>query len=117
VFLGSVRSAQDEPVTGIEYSGYESMVEAEAARILAETHARWPSARAALQHRLGLVPLGAVSVAIVVAAPHRAEAFDACRSIIEALKARVPIWKRELLEDGTATWVDPAGHPSALGPA
>jgi molybdopterin synthase catalytic subunit len=63
------------------------------------------------------VPLGAVSLAIVVAAPHRAQAFEACRYIIEALKQRVPIWKRELLEDGTATWVDPTGHPTAVGPA
>ena len=117
VFLGTVRSGPDEGgVTAIEYSGYEEMVEAEVARILAEVRERWPDTRPALRHRLGLVPLGAASVALVVGAPHRAQAFDACRYLIDAIKRRVPIWKRELLQDGTATWVDPSGRATAVGP-
>jgi len=97
VFLGTVRSGpEDGDVTSIEYSGYEEMVEAEFTRIEDETRARWPDARAAVQHRLGLIPVGEASIAIVVAAPHRAEAFEACRYIIEAVKERVPIWKKEL---------------------
>jgi molybdopterin synthase catalytic subunit len=117
VFLGTVRSGPDERgVTGIEYSGYESMVEAELGRIDTEVHERWPGARTAVRHRLGLVPAGEASIGIAVAAPHRAAAFDACRYIIEAVKQRVPVWKKELRTDGTALWVDPSGHPTAAGP-
>lgn len=117
-FLGTVRSdtSAEDGVTGIEYSGYEQMVEAEFARILAEVCARWPDVKPRVRHRLGLVPRGEASIGIVAAAPHRARAFDACRYIIEAVKQRVPIWKRELHEDGTAVWVDPSGHPAAAGP-
>src|SRR5437879_11021309 len=79
VFLGTVRNGADEHgVTGIEYSGYEEMVEAEFTRILAEVHERWPAARVAVRHRVGLVPVGAASIGIAIAAPHRAEAFAAC---------------------------------------
>jgi len=118
VFLGTVRSgAEDGPVTGIEYSGYEAMLEAELGRIAAEVGDRWPGARVALQHRLGLVATGEASVGIAVAAPHRAVAFDACRYVIEAVKQRAPVWKREHRADGTTVWVDPAGHPAAAGPA
>jgi molybdopterin synthase catalytic subunit len=117
-FLGTVRSGPAEGgVTGIEYSGYEQMVEAEFARILAEVRERWPAVRPQVRHRMGLVARGEASVGIVAAAPHRAHAFEACRYIIEAVKQRVPIWKRELREDGTAVWVDPSGNPAMAGPA
>ena len=116
-FLGTVRSGPEERgVTGIEYSGYEQMVEAEFARIIAEVRERWPAVRPQVRHRLGLVPRGEASIGIAAAAPHRAQAFEACRYIIEAVKQRVPIWKRELREDGTAVWVDPFGHAAAAGP-
>jgi molybdopterin synthase catalytic subunit len=115
-FLGTVRSGPEEHgVTGIEYSGYEQMVEAEFARILAEVRERWPAVRPRVRHRLGLVPRGEASIGIVAAAPHRAQAFEACRYIIDAVKQRVPIWKRELREDGTAVWVAPSGRPTAAG--
>lgn len=116
-FLGTVRSGPEEGgVTGIEYSGYEQMVEAEFARILAEVRERWPAVRPQVRHRMGLVARGEASIGIAAAAPHRAQAFEACRYIIEAVKQRVPIWKRELREDGTAVWVDPFGHPAVAGP-
>ena len=115
-FLGSVRNGPEEAthggVTAIEYSAYEAMADAELDRIVSETLARWPGARVALHHRLGLVPVGEASIAIAVAAPHRAAAFDACRYAIEEVKRRVPIWKREIHADGTAVWVDPAGRPA-----
>ena len=118
VFLGTVRDGpEDGGVTAIEYSAYDAMAEAEFDRILAETRGRWPEARVAAAHRLGLVPAEEASVAIAVAAPHRAEAFAACRHVIEEIKRRLPIWKKELRADGTATWVDPSGHPSMVGPA
>jgi molybdopterin synthase catalytic subunit len=115
-FLGSVRSGPAEAtnggVTGIEYSAYDAMAEVELDRIVAEASARWGGARIAVRHRVGLVPLGEASIAIAVAAPHRGAAFDACRYVIEEVKRRVPIWKRELHADGTAQWVDPSGRPA-----
>ena len=115
-FLGTVRSGPEEAahggVSGIEYSAYEAMAEAELDRIVSEALARWAGARVALGHRLGLVPVGEASIAIAVAAPHRAAAFEACRYVIEAVKQRVPIWKREIHADGTAAWVDAHGRPA-----
>ena len=113
VFLGTVRS--DDGVTAIEYSAYEEMAIAEIARMLAEAHERWPDARVTLQHRLGNVPVGEASIAIAAGAPHRDTAFTACRYVIEAVKKRLPIWKKELHADGTATWVDPSGKQVAGG--
>jgi molybdopterin synthase catalytic subunit len=117
LFLGTVRNGPEEHgVTAIEYSGYEEMVEAEFARLLAETRARWPGVRVAVRHRLGTVPVGEASIAVAAAAPHRAEAFAACRYVIEQVKRRIPVWKKELRADGSASWVDAAGHPTA-GPS
>jgi molybdopterin synthase catalytic subunit len=114
VFVGTVRD--DEGVTGIEYSAYEAMAFAEIERILGEAQAQCPEARVMLQHRLGLIAVGEASIAIAAAAPHRAEAFEACRYIIEEVKRRLPIWKKEYHVDGTAAWVDPSGKPVAHGP-
>lgn len=108
-FLGTVRTEEGQ-VTGIEYSAYEAMAEGELERILREVTARWPGARVAARHRLGHVAVGEASIAIAAAAPHRAEAFDACRYVIEEVKRRLPVWKRELRRDGTAVWVDPHGQ-------
>ena len=80
-----------------------------------EPHERWPEARVMLQHRLGTIPVGEASIAIVAAAPHRDAAFAACRYVIEEVKKRLPIWKKEMHADGTATWVDPSGKPVAGG--
>lgn len=109
VFLGTVRN--DDDVTAIEYSAYDDMAMDEIARMLEEARARWPTAKIIVQHRLGVVPVGEASIAIVAAAPHRAEAFTACRYVIEEVKQRLPMWKKELHADGTATWVDPLGKP------
>jgi molybdopterin synthase catalytic subunit len=104
VFLGTVRS--DDDVTGIEYSAYDDMALLEIERMLAEARERWPDARVTLQHRLGLIPAGEASIAIAAAAPHRDEAFAACRYVIEEVKKRLPIWKKELSANGAATWVE-----------
>ena len=117
VFLGTVRDAPgDGGVTGIEYSAYDAMAEAEFDRILAEAGQRWPQVRIAVRHRLGLVETEEASIAIAAAAPHRADAFDACRNVIEEVKKRLPIWKKELRADGSAQWVDPHGRPAVVGP-
>ena len=117
LFLGTVRDGpNDGGVTGIEYSAYESMAEGEFDRILGEARKRWPEARLAVRHRIGLVTAEEASIGIATAAPHRAEAYAANRYVIEAVKQRLPIWKKELRADGTATWVDPHGHPAMVGP-
>ncbi|HZI22928.1 MAG TPA: molybdenum cofactor biosynthesis protein MoaE [Gemmatimonadales bacterium] len=114
LFLGTVRDGPEEGgVRAIEYSAYEEMVEAEFGRLLNDARGRWPQARISVRHRLGEIPAGEASIAIAVAAPHRAEAFEACRFVIEEVKRRVPVWKKELHVDGTAVWVDPDGHPTA----
>jgi molybdopterin synthase catalytic subunit len=113
VFLGTVRNGPDEDgVTAIEYSAYEEMVEAEFGRLVADARDRWPEARIAVRHRLGTIAVGEASIAIVAAAPHRAQAFEACRYVIEGVKQRIPVWKKELRVDGSEVWVDPSGRPT-----
>ncbi len=84
------------------------MAEAECGRVVAEAETRWP-VKVALQHRLGTLKVGDVAVAVVVAGAHREEAFAACRHVIEELKRRVPIWKREHFADGEVGWVGSGG--------
>lgn len=109
-FLGTVRAGPDDgPVVRIEYSAYEEMLDAEFGRITAEAETRWPGAAVAAQHRLGTVPLGQASIAVAVAAPHRAAALDACRYVIEEAKRRLPVWKREIRSDGATLWRDNEG--------
>src|SRR5258708_17998107 len=108
VFLGTVRN--DADITGIDYSAYEAMAFEEIERILADALARWPEARVTLQHRLGLIPAGEASIAIAAAAPHREQAVAACRYVIEEVKKRLPLWKKELRGDGSAKWVGVHDH-------
>ncbi len=105
VFLGSVRQGgEDGPVAQIEYTAYEDMVEAEFGRIVSEATLRWSGSRVTAIHRLGSVPAGEPSIAVVASAPHRAEAFEACRHVIEEAKKRLPVWKKEIFEDGAQAW-------------
>jgi molybdopterin synthase catalytic subunit len=114
LFLGTVRrSADDGDVEGIEYSAYPEMADAEFDRMVAEAISRWPKARIALRHRTGFIKTGEASIAIAVACPHRAEAFDACRFLIEETKKRVPVWKKERLASGSERWVGAAGRAHA----
>jgi len=104
-FLGVVRSHQGgRTVMRLTYSAYPEMAEAECARIVAEAETRWP-VQVALEHRLGTLDIGETAVAVVAAGAHREEAFAACRHVIEELKSRVPIWKREQFADGGLDWV------------
>ena len=106
-FLGLVRNHQDgRGVLRLEYSAYEPMAEAESARIVAEASSRWPVS-IALEHRLGSLAIGDAAVAVVAASAHRTAAFEACRYVIEEVKRRVPVWKKEFYADGTVAWVDP----------
>jgi molybdopterin synthase catalytic subunit len=115
VFLGSVRrGAEDGAVAAIEYIAYEEMAEAELERIVLEGTERWPVSRIEVRHRLGRIPAGEASIAVVAAAPHRAEAFAACRYVIEEVKGRLPVWKKEIDENGSAVW---RGNDGTKGPA
>ena len=108
LFVGTVReTSEGRAVSGIEYSAYESMATRELEAILAEAATRFRTNDIVVEHRIGELALGEASVAIAVAHAHRAEAYDASRYVIEQLKQRVPIWKREAYVDGTREWVDP----------
>ena len=101
VFLGTVRDMNDNrAVTRLEYEAYASMALAEMDRIRSEIEAEIPDARVAALHRTGSLAVGEVSVICAASAPHRDEAFRACRVMIDRLKERVPIWKREHGPDG-----------------
>lgn len=108
IFLGLVRDHhQGRAVLGLDYSAYGPMAESVTQEIIAEATRRGSGLAVAVQHRIGALTIGDVAVAVVAASPHRAEAFDACRYVIEELKRRVPVWKKELFADGTVEWVDP----------
>jgi molybdopterin synthase catalytic subunit len=107
-FLGQVRDHHDgRTVRGLEYSAYGPMAEMECAAIVAEAEARWP-VRVALAHRVGELEIGDTAVAVAAAGAHRDEAFAACRYVIEEVKRRVPIWKKEFYQDGAVGWVEPS---------
>ena len=100
-FVGVVRDVNDgRAVTLLEYEAYGSMAEAELGRILDEIAAEIPAVRVAATHRVGALQVGDAAVACAASAPHRDEAFRACRALIDRIKARLPIWKREHGPDG-----------------
>jgi molybdopterin converting factor subunit 1 len=106
VFVGAVRDhARGREIRHLEYEAYAGMAEREMDRIADEAAGRWPGARVAIAHRTGHLEIGDVAVVVAAAAPHRAEAFAACRYAIDTLKERVPIWKKEFATDGEY-WVD-----------
>jgi molybdopterin synthase catalytic subunit len=108
LFLGTVRDVNDgREVSGMEYTAYGAMAEREMGAIASEAADRFGVERIAIEHRVGALELGDVSVAIAVAHAHRGPALDATRYVIEELKRRVPVWKREHYVDGTREWIDP----------
>jgi molybdopterin synthase catalytic subunit len=113
-FLGTSRDHNaGRRVQRLEYEAYEPMALAALERLEREARSRFAIASCAITHRLGEVPLAEASVAVVVAAAHRAAAFDACRWAMEELKRTVPIWKKELFEDGGVEWVKGTALDSA----
>ena len=100
-FLGTVRAeSRGRDVIALEYEAYEDMAEEVIAEIADEVQERYDLCKVAVMHRTGRVEVGETSVAIAVSAPHRQDALAACADMIEALKARVPLWKKELYEGG-----------------
>ena len=93
-FLGIVRGEEDgQPISALDYEAYEPMAERLIAQLVEEAARRWPLHRVVVRHRLGRVPVGQVAVLIGVQAPHRTEAFAACRFLLETIKQDAPIWK------------------------
>ncbi len=106
-FLGTVRERNlGRVVVGLTYHAWPEMALAELRKIEAETRERHGATAVRIVHRTGQLAVGEVSVAIVVASPHRGQAFDACRFAIETLKRTVPIWKKERYADGSEAWIE-----------
>ncbi len=108
LFVGTVRYETDggRGLRALEYTAYDEMALAEMGRICEQAVAETPVHKIVMVHRLGTLRIGEVSVAVVAAAAHRGEAFDVCRTAIDRLKQRVPIFKKELWQDGKTQWVD-----------
>jgi molybdopterin synthase catalytic subunit len=109
VFIGTVRDhTKGKKVVRLEFEAYEKMALSEMQKIADEMIRRWPLHRVLIHHRVGSLQIGEVPVIIAVSASHRDAAFEACRYAIDTLKQTVPIWKKEIFEDGEE-WV--AAHP------
>ncbi|MCQ9155707.1 molybdenum cofactor biosynthesis protein MoaE [Acidomonas methanolica] len=105
-FEGWVRETNDgRAVSGLDYVSYLPLAQSEGERILAEAHARFAVSAVAAMHRTGYLAIGDLAVWIGVSAPHRDAAFRACRFIIDEIKKRLPVWKKEHYLDGEAEWV------------
>ena len=116
-FLGTVRDLTGDKVTvALDYEAYPGMAEKKMREIEADARGRWPIGELAIEHRLGRLEVGDISVAVAVSTPHRGDAFEACRYVMDRFKELVPIWKKENWADGSTEWVHP-GAESAPPPA
>ncbi len=105
VFIGTVRNtAHDKKVVWLEYEAHESMAVSETRKIIDEASHRWPLLGWAVSHRVGTLKPGEVAVVVAVSTKHRKESFEACQFIIDTLKEKVPLFKKEVFEDGEE-WV------------
>jgi molybdopterin synthase catalytic subunit len=110
MFLGIVRDTADDgrAVNGLSYEAHEAMALAEFAAIAQECGDNFSGLRVGIVHRIGELAVGDIAVAVCAAAPHRADAFDACEYAIDELKKRASIWKKEHYTDGSGDWVENA---------
>lgn len=116
VFIGTIRNtAHNKNVVWLEYEAYESMAISEIRKIIEEASQRWPLLGWAVSHRIGTLKPGEVAVVVAVSSPHRKQSFEACEFIIDTIKEKVPIWKKEVFEDGEE-WVSarPGGVAAAV---
>ncbi len=108
LFLGTVREMTNGRQTvALDYEAFPEMARAKFEELLGEARGKWPIVKAAIVHRLGRLALGDVSVAVAVSTPHRQQAFEAGKFLIDRLKEVVPVWKKENWADGTTEWVHP----------
>jgi molybdopterin synthase catalytic subunit len=121
LFLGTVRNHADgQAVDGMTYEAYERMAAPVLAEIAGEAGVRLGTDRVVVVHRVGELAIGEISVAIAVSSPHRAQAYDASRYVIEEIKKRLPVWKHEHYTDGRSKWVEgvtPNPESAAVGSA
>lgn len=109
VFIGTVRaSTQNKKVLRLEFTTYLNMAIKEIEKIIEQAKDKWPIHHMTIHHRIGRLTVGEIAVVIAVSSPHRKEAFEACQYAIDTLKETVPIWKKEVFEDGEE-WV--SAHP------
>ncbi|MEP2023795.1 MAG: molybdenum cofactor biosynthesis protein MoaE [Reichenbachiella sp.] len=109
VFIGTTRNKTSEKaVVKLDFEAYEPMAVKELQKIVDRAKEQWPILKYAISHRVGVVEIGEEAVVIAVSTPHRQAAFESCQFIIDELKKTVPIWKKEIFEDGDV-WV--ASHP------
>ena len=103
VFEGVVRNHFDQrEVVGLEYEAYPELVDPVMKEIQQEAHERWPKTVLAVAHRVGPLSVGETSLVIAVGSPHRPAAYETSRYVLEAIKARLPVWKKEIYADGSA---------------
>ena len=115
IFLGTVRDSNDgRTVTALDYSAYTAMAESELAEILSDAEEKYGVRTIVIEHRVGALSLGDVSVAIASGHVHREAAIECTRFVIEEIKRRVPIWKLEHFSDGGRQWVDPTQSSGAI---
>ncbi len=109
IFIGTVRNqTKGKEVVRLDFEAYAPMAISEMRRIAEQAAKKWPVEKMAIHHRVGTLQIGEIAVVIAVATPHRKAAFEACQYGIDTLKETVPIWKKEIFEDGEV-WV--AAHP------
>lgn len=114
LFLGTVRElTEGRRTVALEYEAYRPMAEAKLKELETAARSRWPIDQVAIVHRLGRLELAEISVAVAVSCPHRQDAFEAARFLIDTLKVTVPIWKKENWSDGATEWVHPGIAPTA----
>jgi molybdopterin synthase catalytic subunit len=112
LFLGTTRElTHGRKTISLDYECYPEMAEKKLAELEAEARRRWPVVECAIVHRLGHLALGEASIAIAVSCPHRQDAFEAGKWLIDTIKQVVPIWKKENWADGTSEWVHPGLPP------
>ena len=108
LFLGTVRElTEGRRTVALDYEAYPQMAEVKLAELEAVAKSRWPIDQVGIIHRLGHLELGDISVAVAVSCPHRVQAFEAAKFLMEELKVSVPIWKKENWADGSTEWVHP----------
>lgn len=109
LFVGTTRrTTADRETERLVYEAYRTMALAELGRIRIDACQLWPTIDCSIVHRVGDVPIGQTSIAVAVGSPHRGAAFEAAQWIMEAVKTRVPIWKKETWTDGKTEWIHPA---------
>lgn len=116
LFLGTVREfTGDVQTASLEYESYPAMAEQAMSQLASEAHQQWPLQHVSIVHRTGQLSLGEIAVAVAVSSGHRREAFEAGQWVIDTLKQRVPIWKKEVFVNGQTEWVhpDPAAAANA----